>query len=64
MKESIDFSGLSNSEINIKILGYTNEYNHKKDEVIRLIGELAELDKLYIKAKEELNKRGVFYDGN
>lgn len=62
MKKDIDFSKLSNSEINLKIIGFTNEYNIKKGEIIRMIGELEELDKLYNKAKEELDKRGVLND--
>jgi hypothetical protein len=62
MKKDIDFSKLSNSEINLKIMGFTNEYNIKKGEIIRMIGELEELDKLYNKAKEELDKRGVLND--
>lgn len=62
MKKDIDFSKLSNSEINLKIMGFTNEYDIKKGEIIRMIGELEELDKLYNKAKEELDKRGVLND--
>jgi len=62
MKKDIDFSKLSNSEINLKIMGFTNEYNVKKGEIIKMIGELEELDKLYNKAKEELDKRGVLND--
>ena len=63
MKKDIDFTKLSNSEINIKIMGYRNEYDVKKREVIKLIGDLEELDELYIKATDELKKRGVFSDG-
>jgi hypothetical protein len=63
MKKDVDFTKLSNAEINIKIMGYTNEYNIKHGEVIKLIGELEELDKLYIKANDELKKRGVLNDG-
>ena len=63
MKKKVDFSKLSNSEINLKIMGYENEYNVKKDKIISLVGELQELDKLYIAANEELKKRGVLTDG-
>ena len=59
MKEKVDFSKLSNSEINLKILGYENEYNIKKDKILKMIGELQELDSLYIEANNELKKRGV-----
>lgn len=64
MKKDIDFTKLSNAEINIKVMGYTNEYNHKKNEIIKLIADLDELDELYIKATDELKKRGVLSDGN
>lgn len=63
MKNSVDFTKLSNSEINIKIMGYENEYNVKKDKIVALVHELEELDKLYNEAKEELNRRGVLKDG-
>ncbi len=63
MKKDIDFTKLSNAEINIKVMGYTNEYNHKKNEIIKLIADLDELDELYIKATNELKKRGVLNDG-
>jgi hypothetical protein len=63
MKKKVDFTKLSNAEINIKIMGYENEYNVKKDKIIALIQELTELDELYIKANEELQKRGILKDG-
>lgn len=63
MKKDVDFTKLSNAEINIKVMGYTNEYNIKKGEIIKLIYELEELDKLCIKATDELKKRGVLSDG-
>lgn len=63
MKKKVDFSKLSNSEINLKIMGYENEYNVKKDKIISLVEELQELDRLYIAANEELKKRGVLTDG-
>lgn len=63
MKKDVDFTKLSNAEINIKVMGYTNEYNIKKGEIIKLIYELEELDKLCIKATNELKKRGVLSDG-
>ena len=63
MKKKVDFSKLSNSEINLKIMGYENEYNVKKDKIISLVEELQELDNLNIAANEELKKRGVLTDG-
>ena len=64
MKEkNIDFSKMTNAEINLKIIGYTNEYDVKKEKVIALVNELQELDVLYNKANDELKKRGVLNDG-
>lgn len=62
MKAKIDFTKLSNAEINLKIMGYKNEYNVKKDKILDLIAELQELDALYIEANNELKKRGVLSD--
>jgi hypothetical protein len=62
MKKKVDFTKLSNAEINIKMMGYENEYNVKKDKIIKLVDDLKELDALYIEAKEELSKRGVLAD--
>ena len=59
MDNNIDFSKLSNSEINIKMKSYDNEYNVKISKIISLISELQDLDYLYMKAKKELSKRGV-----
>lgn len=63
MNRNIDFSKLSNSEINIKIIGYNNEYDVRKNKIIELIHELEDLDFLYNKANDELKKRGVLDDG-
>lgn len=63
MKKKVDFSRLSNAEINLKIMGYENEYNVKKDKIITLIEKLKELDELYIEANNELKKRGALTDG-
>ena len=59
MDNNIDFSKLSNSEINIKMKSYDNAYNVKKSKIISLVSELQDLDYLYMKAKKELSKRGV-----
>lgn len=61
--DNIDFTRLSNSEINIKIMGYKNEYEIKKNKIIELVHDLENLDKLYIDANNELKKRGVLSDG-
>ena len=62
MKKDIDFSKMTNAEINLKIMGYSNEYDTTKEKIVKLVGKLQELDKLYIKANEELKKRGVLND--
>ena len=54
---------MSNSEINLKLMGYDNEYDIKKNEIIKLVHELEDLDYLYNKANEELKKRGILSDG-
>lgn len=63
MDRNIDFTKMTNADINLKIFGYTNQYEAKKGEIINLVHELEDLDYLYNKAKEELNKRGVLNDG-
>lgn len=62
MNRNIDFTKLSNSEINIKIMGYDNEYETKKNKIVELIHDLEDLDHLYNKANDELKKRGVLSD--
>ena len=63
MDKNIDFTRLSNAEINLKMMGYDNEYKVKKDKILELVTELQDLDALYNMAQEELNKRGVLNDG-
>lgn len=62
MDRNINFSNMSNSEINLKILNYNNEYDVRKSKIIEMIHELENLDYLYNKANEELKKRGVLND--
>ena len=61
--KKVDFSKMSNADINLKKMGYDNEYKVKKNKIIELINDLIELDTLYIAANEELKKRGVLSDG-
>jgi len=63
MNRNVDFSKMSNSEINLKIMGYDNEYEVKKSKIIDLVHELEDLDFLYNKANDELKRRGVLSDG-
>lgn len=62
MKKDIDFSKMTNAEINLKIMGYSNEYDVIKEKIVKMVGKLQELDDLYIKANEELKKRGILND--
>ena len=59
MDRNVDFSKMSNSEINLKIMSYDNEYDIRKSKIIELVHELENLDFLYRKATDELKKRGV-----
>jgi hypothetical protein len=63
MNRNVDFSKMSNSEINIKIMNYDNEYEVRKSKIIDLVHELEDLDFLYNKANDELKRRGVLSDG-
>jgi hypothetical protein len=62
MDRNINFSKMSNSEINLKLKSYDNEYDIRKSKIIELVHELEDLDFLYKKASEELKKRGVLSD--
>jgi len=59
MDRNVDFSKMSNSEINLKVMSYNNEYDIRKSKIIELVHELEDLDFLYRKATNELKKRGV-----
>ena len=63
MDRNVDFSKMSNSELNMKLMTYDNEYDIRKTKIIDLVHELEDLDLLYIKAKKELEKRGVLNNG-
>lgn len=60
--KKVDFSKMSNAEINLKKMAYDNEYRTKKSKIIELINDLADLDVLYLQANDELKKRGVLSD--
>lgn len=62
MDKNVDFSKMSNSEINLKVMSYNNEYDIRKSKIIELVHELEDLDFLYRKATDELKKRGVLSD--
>ena len=62
MNRNVDFKKMSNAEINLKMKGYDNEYSVRKEKIIQLVHELEDLDFLYIKAKEEIDRRGILKD--
>jgi hypothetical protein len=57
MKESIDWSDLSNSEIEVKLKEFEFEYEKLKSEVNILHGKLDFLNTEYINGKFILDKR-------
>jgi hypothetical protein len=63
MNKNIDFSLFTNAELNLKMMAYSNEYDAKKQQIINLLEDLQELDKLYIKAEKEKEKRGGINNG-
>ena len=63
MDNNIDFSTLTNSELNLKMMAYNNEYDAKKQQILNLLEDLKRLDKLYIKAEEEKKKRRGITNG-
>ena len=51
------FENMSNNEIRLEMKKLENSYEKLKMEIVGKINELENLDKIYIKAKEELSKR-------
>lgn len=52
-----DFDKMSNNEIKLEMTKLEKSFEKIKLEVVEKLKELSELDKLFIKAKNELNKR-------
>ena len=40
MDNNIDFSTLTNSELNLKMMAYNNEYDAKKQQILNLLEDL------------------------
>lgn len=57
MKENIEWSEYSNSEIEIKLKELEFEHDNKKNEITKMYDELNYLNSNYIKGLEILNKR-------
>lgn len=52
-----DFDKMSNNEIKLEMKKLESSFEKIKLEVVDKLKNLEELDKLYVKAKTELNKR-------
>jgi len=58
----IDFKNMSNSDIKIEMKNLENKYEGIKNQILKLVGEMKELDAEYIEGKKELINRskGIF----
>ena len=58
----IDFKNMSNGDIKIEMKNLENEYEGIKNNILKLIEKMKELDALYIEGKKELINRskGIF----
>lgn len=50
---------MSNAELHLKMKSYEDTYSATKSKIITLVEELQKLDREYIKAKEEMNRRNT-----
>lgn len=57
--KTIEYSKLSNADINIKLKGLEDEYETIKTKVAKQLQRMEELDKLFLEGKSELQKRGM-----
>jgi hypothetical protein len=55
--ENIKFKEMSNSELKICIETLTNEYDSKKNQIIKLCEDMEKIEKKYLDAKYELEIR-------
>ncbi len=58
----IDFKNMSNSDIKIEMKNLENKYEGIKNQILKLVNEMKELDAEYIEGKKELINRskGIF----
>ena len=52
-----DFNNMTNNEISLEMKKLEKSFEKIKLEIAEKLTKLSELDKLYVKAKKELNKR-------
>lgn len=57
--KTIEYSKLSNADINIKLKSLEDEYETIKTKVTKQLQRMEELDKLFLEGKTELQKRGM-----
>lgn len=57
--KTIEYSKLSNADINIKLKSLEDEYETIKTKVAKQLQRMEELDKLFLEGKSELQKRGM-----
>jgi hypothetical protein len=55
--EGYDFKNMSNNEIKLEMKKLENSYEKAKLDISSIIGKMKELDELYVKANNELEKR-------
>jgi hypothetical protein len=58
----IDFKNMSNGDIKLEMRNLENKYENIKNQVLKLIEEMKQLDASYIEGKKELINRskGIF----
>jgi hypothetical protein len=52
-----DFKNMSNNEIKLEMSKLENSYEKAKLDISKIVEKMKELDSLYVKAKNELEKR-------
>jgi hypothetical protein len=58
----IDFKNMSNGDIKLEMKNLENKYEGIKNQILKLVNEMKELDAEYIEGKKELINRskGIF----
>lgn len=56
---------MSNADINIRMMALENEFESKRKKVNEVLQELLDIDKEYLSAKAEMEKRkgGIYING-
>ena len=56
-----NYKEMSNAELKLCIETFTNEYEGKKNQIIKICESMGEIEKEYLKAKHELEIRKNIY---